>query len=72
MNDELVISVPAIVTLRNIDNKQVSFVPYKENFKVGINAGQTVRIEVATAGQVFYYLSQAVEGRLEVTQAAKA
>ena len=67
------IVLPAIITLKNIHaDKAVGFVPYRENFTTYIPAGETITLEAQTAGQVLYYLAQAVEGRLEVTQAAKA
>lgn len=72
MDDIIKITTPAVVTLKNISERQIGFVPYKENFTTYIAAGATIEIEVATAGQVLYYLSQAIENQLEVTQAAKA
>lgn len=70
MAETTTIEVPAIVTLKNTSKKAIGFVPYRENFTVYVKAGDTVKLEAATAGQVFYYLAQATEG-LEVTQAAK-
>ncbi|WP_300924738.1 hypothetical protein [uncultured Clostridium sp.] len=67
---EMTVSAPAVVTLKNVSDRRIGFVPYKENFTSYIPAGFTLHIEVATAGQVFYYMAQATEG-LEVTHEAK-
>ena len=64
------IVLPAVVTLKNVSERAIGFVPYRENFTSYIAAGATVTLEAQTAGQVLYYLAQATEG-LEVTQAAK-
>lgn len=65
------IVLPAIITIANKSEKQIGFVPYRENFTTYIPAGETITLEAQTAGQVLYYLAQATTG-LEVTQAAKA
>lgn len=55
----IVINLPAIVTLTNISNRVKTFNPYRENFAVEIAAGDTIKLEATTAGQVLYYLAQA-------------
>lgn len=65
------IVVPAIITIENETDRAIGFVPYRENFTVYVKKGETITLEAATAGQVFYYLAQATEG-LKVTHAAKA
>lgn len=65
------IVLPAIITIANTSEKQIGFVPYRENFTTYIPAGETITLEAQTAGQVLYYLAQATEG-LTVTQAAKS
>lgn len=65
------IKLPAKVTLTNTtSDRTVRFVPYRENFTVGILAGESIELEAQTAGQVLYYLAQATDG-LKVEQAAK-
>ena len=66
------INVPATITLTNTSStRKVGFIPYKENFTVLIAAGNSVVLEVPTAGQVFYYLAQQEnDSNLSVTQAA--
>ena len=65
------IKLPAIVTIANTSDKQIGFIPYRENFTTYVPAGETITLEAQTAGQVLYYLAQATTG-LEVTQAVKA
>lgn len=65
------IKLPAVVTLTNTADRAIRFIPYKENFTYVLDAGESIAIEVATAGQVLYYLAQATDG-LTVTQEAKA
>lgn len=66
------IKLPAVITITNTTaNKSISFVPYRENFVTYLAAGDTVKLEAQTAGQVLYYLAQATKG-LEVTQEPKA
>lgn len=64
------IVLPAIITIANTSEKQIGFVPYRENFTTYIPAGETITLEAQTAGQVLYYLAQATTG-LTVSQAAK-
>lgn len=72
MANTIEITLPAIVTLTNISTtEKVGFVPYRENFTSYIAAGDIVKLEVQTAGQVLYYLAQASD-KLKVEQAAKA
>lgn len=74
MADIITIKLPAVITLTNTNperGKAIRFVPYRENFTTVIAAGDSVKLEATTAGQVLYYLAQATDG-LEVTQEAKA
>lgn len=67
---DLEIVLPAVITITNTSDRAIGFVPYRENFTVYVQAGDVVKLEATTAGQVFYYLAQATEG-LTVEQAAK-
>ena len=58
----LTIELPAIIKISNTGSKPQSFQPYHENFTVSVPEGIAVEFEVATAGQYFYYMKQAVEG----------
>ena len=74
---DLVINVPAIVTIANNSGKAMNFIPYRENFQQEIKANEGYSFDATTAGQVLYYLSQdtntvEVDGGLDVTQVAKA
>lgn len=75
MADIITIKLPAVITLTNTNNpkggKAIRFVPYRENFTTVIAAGDSVKLEATTAGQVLYYLAQKTDG-LTVTQEAKA
>lgn len=73
---DLVINVPAIVTIANNSGKAMNFIPYRENFQQVIEANEGYSFDATTAGQVLYYLAQdtnglADGGDLEVTQIAK-
>lgn len=65
------IKLPAVVTLVNGSDRAIGIVPYRENFTAYIPAGDTLKLEAETAGQVLYYLAQATDG-LTVTQTVKA
>lgn len=65
------ITLPAKIKLTNTSNRDIAFVPYKENFVTYIDAGSFVELEATTTGQVLYYLAQATDG-LTVEQSAKA
>lgn len=67
----IVIDLPAVVTLTNISARVKAFNPYRENFMVELNAGDVLNLEATTAGQVLYYLAQA-DKDLTVTEVAKA
>ena len=67
----IVINTPALVTLTNISQRVKAFQPYRENFAVELNAGDSIVLETATAGAVLYYLAQA-DKDLTVTEVAKA
>lgn len=68
----IVIDLPALVTLTNVVDHAVEFLPYRENFPVSIAAGDVVVLEAKTAGQVLYYkAAEQVNKGIEVTFAAK-
>jgi len=69
--ETLNIVVPAVVTITNTSDREIRFIPYRENFSVPVAAGDVVKLEATTAGQVFYYLAQETDG-LTVEQEAKA
>ena len=54
-----------IITLSNDSNKDIKFIPYRENFDYVLAAGDEIDIAVSNIGQVFYYMAQEVDG-LEV------
>lgn len=62
------LNVPALITLNNVSERIIGFVPYRENFQYDIASGDKVQLTATNVGQVLYYLAQATEG-LEVTQA---
>ena len=69
----IVIDLPSLVTLKNVEAFAVAFRPYRENFDVKIGVGDEIVLEAKTAGQVLYYLAQAqVNKGIEITFAAKA
>jgi hypothetical protein len=62
------LNVPATITITNVSDKTVGFVPYRENFQHDIVAGDVVTLQAKTVGQVLYYLAQGSKD-LTVTQA---
>ena len=73
--DDIVINVPAKITIKNNTDKVMNFIPYRENFQVEVAVGDSYKFEAETAGQVLYYMSQDTtgakkEGGLDVTQEA--
>lgn len=62
-----VLNVPAKVTIANKSEKEIGFIPYKENFPYYIAKNDSVILTADNVGQVLYYLAQATEG-LEVKQ----
>ena len=62
------LNVPAKVTLTNVGEEVVGFVPYRENFQFNIEKDGKVELTATTAGQVLYYLAQGVAGKLTVEQ----
>lgn len=67
-----IFEVPGIMTLTNTTEKGVrTFVPYRENFEVSIQGGDSYKIEVKNLGQILYYLAQETDD-LTVTYAKKA
>lgn len=71
MGNTVEIKLPAVVTLVNGSDRAIGIVPYRENFTAYIPAGDTLKLEAETAGQVLYYKAQATDG-LTFNQAAKA
>lgn len=71
-NDETIkkLNVPAKVTLTNVSEEVVGFIPYRENFQFNIEKDGKVELTATTAGQVLYYLAQGVAGKLTVEQVA--
>ena len=61
------LNVPALITLNNVSERIIGFIPYRENFQYDIVAKDSVQLTAPNVGQVLYYLAQATEG-LEVTQ----
>lgn len=61
--------LPGTITLTAPADKDVAFVPYRENFTQVIAKGDALVIPATTVGQVLYYLSQADLG-LTVAYAA--
>lgn len=66
----LLFELPSIITLHNTSSVVKTFQPYKENFTVDIEAGDSYKIEVTTVGQLLYYLAQKTDG-LDVSYAKK-
>ena len=67
-----IFEVPGIMTLTNTTEKGVrTFVPYRENFEVSIQGGDSYKIEVKNLGQILYYLAQETDD-LTVKYAKKA
>ena len=69
-NDETIkkLNVTAKVTLTNVSEEVVGFIPYRENFQFNIEKDGKVELTATTAGQVLYYLAQGVTGKLTVEQ----
>lgn len=69
---DIVINVPAKITIENKTDKSMNFIPYRENFQQEIAVGDKYVFEARTAGQVLYYLAQDTNGEevggLDVTQ----
>ena len=65
------IVVPAKITLTNTSDRDIPFIPYKENFVTYIDRRSSVELEATTTGQVLYYLAQATDG-LTVEQSPKS
>lgn len=60
MNEKTRLELPLIIALTNTDkNRNIRFVPYRENFTVEINPGDTITLSIRTAEQGLYYLLQA-------------
>jgi hypothetical protein len=66
----VVLNVPAKVTLTNIGTQPIGFIPFKQNFKEDIAAGNIVELTTTDVNQVLYYMAQAVEGKLTFAQEA--
>ena len=66
----VVLNVPAKVTLANIGERPIGFVPFKQNFQQDIAVGDSVVLTTENVNQVLYYMAQAVEGKLTFAQVA--
>ena len=64
--------IPGYVTLTNTSSQTKVFVPYKENFVVNINAGDSCKIYVETFGKLLYYVGQATENGIEAVVSTSA
>lgn len=72
---DVVINVPAKITITNNSSKVMSFIPYRENFSQEVAVGASYEFKATTAGQVLYYMAQDTngmgeDGGLDVTQEA--
>ena len=67
MASTLTIANPQLLKIKNAGTTPVTFVPYRENAVYTVDAGKTIELEAATAGQALYYLKQAL-GDLTVEQ----
>lgn len=67
---EIEIALPAIVTIANVSDRNIPFVPKGQNYTITIKAGDSFKFTVNKAEDVMYYFGQRVEGVLEVSQAA--
>lgn len=61
-DDLTIIKTPMNAVIKNTSELVKSFQPYKENFSVDVEAGDTYKITVKTLGQALYYMGQATEG----------
>lgn len=68
MAEEIKITLPQILKITNNTDRNVTFVPYRENFVTALAAGAAIEFEVKTAGQVLYYLKQSVLTVEQLTQ----
>lgn len=61
-DDLTLIKTPMNAVIKNTSQLVKSFQPYKENFSVDVEAGDTYKIVVKTLGQALYYMGQATDG----------
>lgn len=61
-DDLTLIKTPMNAVIKNTSQLVKSFQPYKENFSVDVEAGDTYKIAVKTLGQALYYMGQATDG----------
>ena len=61
-DDLTLIKTPMNAVIKNTSQLVKSFQPYKENFSVDVEAGDTYKIVVKTLGQALYYMGQATGG----------
>ena len=47
-----------VVTLTNISEQTIGFIPFKENFKVNIEAGNSIELQTVCSEEAMYYLLQ--------------
>lgn len=56
---DIEIKLPQKVLLTNLANRTISFIPFKENFTVEIETGDSIELTAITVEEVLYYLLQA-------------
>lgn len=66
-DSDVVIKLPATVTLSNNSDITKGFIPYRENFMVGIQSHSAVKLSAKTSEEALYYLQQAIPNILEVS-----
>lgn len=52
------IKTPGKLSIKNETQKEIQFVPYKENFATRILPGHEIQLGYETVGQYFYYMKQ--------------
>lgn len=62
-------SVPQIITITNVSDRAKAVQFYRTNLTQRLDAGDILKIQVATSAEVFYYLAKA-DSELTVTNAA--
>lgn len=65
------IELPSIVTIKNVSNRAISYIPIRQNFAVTIEPYSTHKLEVLGSEAVMYYLGQAIKDVLVVTYEVK-
>lgn len=71
MANTIEIKTPAMVTLENVSDRAVAFVPVGRNYTIVIKAGDAFKFEVNSAEDVMYYFGQGIKDVLKVSQEQK-